>query len=259
MRDDLVALSLLAVMGCGDATAPPPLPSHVTVTGVVRDTLGLPIIGAVVVHNLHDPTLPPETPQAEVRTTAVELQTDDAGRYRMEVDLFLPDADTIFVGVLPPYCDLWYGPPVPVDIRDRTAADTVFQADITLPLEAPRPSPTAVRLCARDRHPDFFFTYTTLLEMDSALYSEGPGGTFFGGRWNHHTSGSTIGDIGSFTGAITATAVVLILTYDTPRAPCGPTERLVGAVLPSGQWGALQNVSDASCPVGTLKLAFAPY
>jgi hypothetical protein len=248
MRYGLVALSLLVTAtGCEDVSSPGPLPSRVSVTGVVRDTLGLPIIGTIVAYT-HVQTAPEE-----------ELQTDDAGRYRAEADLSLLDADTIFVSIFSPYCGGGYGPPIPVDIRHRTSADTVFQLDITLPIQAPRPSPTAERLCAHDRHPDFFFTYNTLLELDSTQYLVGSSGTLFGGRWEHHTSGSTIGDVGSFSGVVTSTAVVLDLTYDTPHAPCGPTERLVGAVLPSGQWGVLQNVSDASCPVGTLKLAFAPY
>jgi hypothetical protein len=60
MRYGLVALGLLVTgTGCQDATSPPPLPTRVSVTGVDRDTLGLPIIGAIVVSNLVDPTHPP--------------------------------------------------------------------------------------------------------------------------------------------------------------------------------------------------------
>jgi hypothetical protein len=114
------------------------------------------------------------------------------------------------------------------------------------------------RPCAHDRHPDYVFAYTTLLDLDSTLYVVTSGATLFGGRWNHITTGSTIGDVGPFT-VVNSTAVVLDLTYDTPPTPCGATDRLVGAVLPSGQWGALENVTDASCPVGTLMLAFAPH
>ena len=260
MRHGLVALSLLVTAtGCEDATSPRPLPSQVSVAGVVRDALGVPIIGAIVVYNLVDPNPPAGAVHADVQTAPQELQTDDAGGYRVEVDLSLSDTDTIFVSIFSPYCSGGYGPSIPVDIRHRTSADTVFQLDITLPIQAPRPSPTAERLCAHDRHPDFFFTYNTLLDLDSTLYLVSSSETLFGGRWSHHTSGSTIGDVGSFVGVVTSTVVVLELTYDTPHAPCGPTERLVGAILPSGQWGALQNVSDASCPVGTLKLAFAPH
>jgi hypothetical protein len=132
MRYGLVALSLLVTAtGCEDASSPGPLPSRVSVTGVVRDTLGLPIIGTIVAYT-HVQTAPEE-----------ELQTDDAGRYRAEADLSLLDADTIFVSIFSPYCGGGYGPPIPVDIRHRTSADTVFQLDITLPIQAPRPSPTA--------------------------------------------------------------------------------------------------------------------
>lgn len=259
MRYGLIVLLLVTATGCQDATSARPLPVQVSVTGLVRDTLGLPIIGAIVVYNLVDPTPPADALNADVQTAPQELQTDDAGRYRLDVDLSLQEADTIFVSVFSPSCDGGYGPPTPVDIRHRTLADTVLQLDITLPIQAPRPSPSSPRLCAHDRHPDFFFTYNTFLDVDSTLYVVTSGGTLFGGRWNHYTSGSTIGDVGSFTGVVTSTAVVLDLTYDTPQTPCGPTERLVGVVLPSGQWGALQNVTDARCPVGTLKLAFAPY
>lgn len=258
MRYRLLALSLLLTgAACQDATSPRPLPSQVSVTGVLRDTLGLPIIGAIVVYNLVDPT--DGALHGEVQTAPLEHQTDDAGRYRLEIDLSLSHAGTIFVSIFSPYCGGGYGPPTPIDIRHRTSADTVLQVDITLPIEAPRPSPSRQRLCAHDRHPNFFFTYNTLLDLDNSLYVVSSIGTQFGGRWNHSTSGSTIGDVGSFAGVVTSTAVVLDLTYDTPHAPCGTTERLAGAVLPSGQWGVLQNVTHASCPVGTLKLAFAPY
>ncbi len=260
MRYGLAAISLfVTVTGCEDATSPRPLPSRVSVTGAVRDTLGLPIIGAIVAFDLVDPSLPAGGVHADTQAAPQEIQTDDAGGFRVELDLSMGDADTIFVSVFSPYCTGGYGAPIPIDIRHRTSADTVFQLSITLPIEAPRPSPTATRLCAHDRHPDFFFRYNTILDLDTALYLASSSGTLFGGRWNHYTSGSTIGDVGSFTGVVTSTAVVLDLTYDTPHAPCGPAERLVGAVLPSGQWGVLQNVAHPSCPVGTLKLAFAPY
>ena len=261
MRYGLAAISLLVTAtGCEDATSPRTLPSKVSVTGAVRDTLGLPIIGAIVAYDLVDPSLSAGAVHADMQADPQEIQTDDAGRFRAEVDLSLRDEDTIFVSIFSPYCTgSGYGPSTPLDIGHRTSADTVFQLNITLPIEAPRPSPTAERLCAHDRHPDFFFRYMTILDLDSTSYLVSSSGTLFGGRWNHYTSGSTIGDVGSFTGVVTSTAVVLDLTYDTPHAPCGPAERLVGAVLPSGQWGVLQNVTDASCPVGTLKLAFAPY
>ena len=139
MRHSLVALSLfVTASGCEDASSPRPLPSQVSVTGVVRDTLGVPIIGTIVAYT-------------HVETAPEELQTDDAGRYRADVDLSLLEADTIFVSVFSPYCSGGYGPPIPIDIRHRTSADTVFQLDITLPLQAPRPSPTARRSPASSR------------------------------------------------------------------------------------------------------------
>ena len=118
----------------------------------------MPIIGAIVAYNLVDPDLPAGAVRAHVQAAPQELQTDDAGRYRADVGLYTPDADTIFVSIFSPYCHGGYGPSTPLDIRDRTSADTVFQLDITLPIQAPRPSPTAERLCAHDRHPDFFFS-----------------------------------------------------------------------------------------------------
>ena len=56
---------------------------------------------------------------------------------------------------------------------------------------------------------------------------------------------------------MTATSVVIDLTYATPGAACGPTQRLAAPVLPDGRWGMLLNAGDPACPVGTLPLAFA--
>jgi hypothetical protein len=103
---------------------------------------------------------------------------------------------------------------------------------------------------SRHRHPDFGFNYTTYLALDSTQYLETTIGTFFGGSWEHFTTGSTRGDTGTFTGVVTPSLVSLILTYDIPHAPCGATERLEGPALPNGQWGTLRNVFRSQLPGG---------
>lgn len=254
-RVAVLSLGLIGLAGCGDSAGPPALPSQVVLTGVIRDSTGLPIVGALVATSVHV-----SNPQSLTSAYASDLplQAEDDGRYRALVTLSSPEADSLRVSVWNTACGGGWGAPHAVYIGDRTAADTLFRLDITLPQKAPRPSARDRSLCAADRHPAYFFTYTTYLTPDSTQYVESPTGTFFGGTWQHHTTGSTNGDTGTFTGVVTGTAVVVVLTYDIAHPPCGPTERLEGRVLPSGQWGALHNVSDPSCPVATLHLAFAP-
>jgi hypothetical protein len=253
-RLKLVAV-LLALGACQQSTEPPSLPSEVTLTGVVRDSTGLPIVGALVIYSA---PVSAQSGASLSATSSLPLQADDDGTYLGTLTLPSPDTDSIVVRVWSTGCAGGWGAPYAFYIGDRTARDTLFQFDITLPQSAPRPSASEVRLCASDRHPDFFFNYTTYLELDSTQYVQADSGDFFGGTWQHHTSGSTNGDTGTFTGFVSPTAVVVVLTYDIVHAPCGATERLVGSVMPNGQWGALSNVSDPHCPVATLRLAFAP-
>ena len=228
----LLGLSCLYVTtGCGDPSAPAREPPSLTIEGVVRDSTGNAIPGALLTawQNSFDSSF--------VHGTVLEdLMTDSMGHYRVHFDSLLEPLDSVTVRLSPPGCDFGSQLQVLRDITVPTHGPLVIPQDIVAAHPQPRATGTIGRVCGMVSD-EGLFGYSGWAQLLIETSVEAPAGDhLLAGRWTITWFPTYGGSDGTFAGTETDSFVTLAL-QDTTGAPGCPEVEWRAPVDASGSWG----------------------
>jgi hypothetical protein len=232
----LAMAGLLSLAGCSDSAAPSTGNTSLTIEGVVADSAGNAIPGAVVAawlnsfdsswtHGLY----------------FSDIMTDSLGRYRVHFDSLLEPLDSVLSRFTPPGC-YWGAQSAMIRSPQVPAIGSfVVTQDIVLAHTQPRASGVVGQLCGMvsDEGAAGYSGWLQVLIEQSV--SAPTGGAVLTGRWTIYWSPSYGGSDGTFTGLATNSMVDLLFQDTTdvgPGSRC-PRVRWIAPVDAAGAWGIL--------------------
>lgn len=245
------AAGFAAVLGavlsaCNDsASAPPADAESLLVQGVVRDTTGAPLEGALTMMHVFSPDSFPYWPPAS-------SIADSLGGFALFQDsLGTPPIDSVYIETMAPGCtgsvqtSVIQGSVIPAGAAPTL--DVAVEQQETWPPARTQPG----QYCAFGMHP--FWgpgAYDLLLSIDSIS------GVNVWGRWALTYQFSSSGDEGTFVGGATASFVVLQLTQEGFESECHGDMQLYVPVRADGTWGPAEVVGAQDCVPDPARFTF---
>lgn len=242
------AMLSIVLTACNDSAGGPPAAAETLTThGVVRDTTGAPLAGALTMMRVFSHDSYPSWPDASPPSIS-----DSLGGFVLFQDaLGTPPIDSVFIESRAPGCAdsaqtlVIQGSEIPAGAAP-TLDVTIVQKETSSPA---RTQPG--QYCAFGMHPRWGpGAYDFVLQIDSTS------GANIWGLWvlTYHFSSS--GDEGIFVGGATASFVVLQFTPSDTVGECQGSMQLYAPIRADGTWGPAEIVGPQDCVPEPATFAF---